>query len=522
MIQSASALQKRYEALKAERQPYLDRARTCAELTLPGLMPKDGHNGSSKLPTPYQSIGAKGVNSLSSRLLMSQLPSNTSFFRLKLTDHDLRALGSEKERGKVEAALASIERTALDEIEAQALRVPMYEAMRHLLVVGNALVVFLPKGGLRVFRLDRYVVLRDPMGSVLEIITQETVSPATLQPELLALLQDSVKGGEEATDVTKEKTLDLYTVMRRKGNGWESSQELRGVFVPNSHRTYPLDKCPWLPLRFNRTDGESYGRGLVEEYYGDLRSLEILTKAIVQGSAAAAKILLLVKPNGSTKIREVKEAENGDIINGQADDVTVLQLNKYADFRVAKELMAEIQQSLSSAFLMNSSIQRKGERVTAEEIRYMAQELEGALGGLYSLLSLELQLPLVRLILADLERRKKIPTLPADKIRPQITTGIEALGRGMEITKLQQFLAMLQPLGPEALAREMNLGDYIDRVGANLGIDTAGLIKTAEEKAQEQQQMQQQMQQAQMLQLAGKAAPALAKGMMDGNRKEGR
>lgn len=523
MIQPASTLQKRYESLKNERQPFLDRARTCAELTLPGLMPKDGHSGSSKLPTPYQSVGAKGVNGLASRLLMSQLPSNTSFFRLKLSDHDLRLLGSEKERGKVEAALASIERTALDEIEAQALRVPLYEVMRHLLVAGNALLTYASKSGARVFRLDRYVVSRDPMGNVLEMLTHETVSPATLPADLQALLQDSTKeGDEDRADVTREKTLDLYTMMRRKGNGWESSQEIRGVFVPNSYRTYPLDKCPWLPLRFNRTDGESYGRGLVEEYYGDLRSLEILTKAIVQGSAAAAKILLLVKPNGSTKIREVKEAENGDIISGQADDVTVLQLNKYADFRVAKELMAEIQQSLSASFLMNSSIQRKGERVTAEEIRFMAQELEGALGGLYSLLSLELQLPLVRLILADLERRKKIPPLPGDKVRPQITTGIEALGRGMEITKLQQFLAMLAPLGPEALQAEMNLGEYIDRVGANLGIDTAGLIKTPEEKQALQQQQQQQMQQQQMMQMAGKAAPAIAKGMMDGNRQEGR
>lgn len=522
MIQSASSIQKRYETLKADRQPFLDRARTCAELTLPGLLPKDGHSGSSKLPTPYQSVGAKGVNSLASRLLMSQLPSNTSFFRLKLTDHDLRALGSEKERGKVEAALASIERTTLDEIEAQALRVPLYEVMRHLLVTGNSLLTYASKQGARVFRLDRFVVQRDPMGQVLEIITHESVSPAALPPDLVGLLQNSVRDGGEPTDLTKEKTLDLYTSMRRKGTGWESSQELRGVFVPNSFRKYPLDKCPWLPLRFNRTDGESYGRGLVEEYYGDLRSLEILTKAIVQGSAAAAKIVLLVKPNGSTSIREVKEAENGAIINGQAEDVTVLQLNKYADFRVAKELIAEIQQSLSSSFLMNSSIQRKGERVTAEEIRFMAQELEGALGGLYSLLSLELQLPLVKLILADLERRKKIPPLPTDTIRPQITTGIEALGRGMEITKLQQFLAMLQPLGPEALASEMNLGEYIDRVGANLGIDTAGLIKTTEEKQELQAQQQQQMQQQQMLQMAGKAAPAIAKGMMDGNRQEGR
>ncbi|WP_416142518.1 portal protein [Escherichia coli] len=47
----------------------------------------------------------------------------------------------------------------------------------------------------------------------------------------------------------------------------------------------------------------------------------------------------------------------------------------------------------------NSAVQRTGERVTAEEIRYVASELEDTLGGVYSILSQELQLPLVRVLL---------------------------------------------------------------------------------------------------------------------------
>lgn len=504
--------------MKAERQPYLDRARQCAELTIPSLFPDEAATGATTFPTPYQSVGAKGLNSLASRLLMTQLPSNAPFFRLKLSDFDIRQLGNDQQRGKVEAALALIERTAIDEIENQALRVPLYEGMRHLLAAGNSLLVYRGEGT-RVFRLDRYVVKRDPMGSVLDMITHEQVAPSTLPKKLLEQIEESNhKGPNQDEDLSTQKSVDLYTHMRRTATGWESYQEIKGRLIPSSRKTYPKDRCPWLPLRFNRVDGESYGRGLVEEYFGDLRSLETLTKAIVQGSAAAAKILLLVKPNGSTKIKEVKEAKNGAAISGDAADVTVLQLNKYADFRVAKDLMGELSQALAAAFLMNSSIQRNGERVTAEEIRTMAQELEGALGGLYSVLALELQLPLVRLLLADLEQRRKIPRLPSDKVKPQITTGIEALGRGAELTKLQQFMSFLQVFGPEVLSREMNVGEYIDRVGANLGIDTAGLIKSPEQKAQDAQQAQAAQQQQGMMDIAGKAAPQIVKGMSDGQR----
>src|SRR5690606_35155338 len=134
-------------------------------------MSEEVSTNANAFSTPYQSIGARGVNSLSSKLLMSQLPSNTPFFRLKVSDADLRLLGNEKERGKAEAGLAIIERTALDEIESQALRVPIYEALRMILVGGNALLVYLPNGKSRVFRLDRYVVKRDPMDNLLEAIT---------------------------------------------------------------------------------------------------------------------------------------------------------------------------------------------------------------------------------------------------------------------------------------------------------------------------------------------------------------
>ena len=148
----------------------------------------------------------------------------------------------------------------------------------------------------------------------------------------------------------------------------------------------------------------------------------------------------------------------------------------------------------------------------------MAQELETALGGVYSILSQEFQLPLVRLLLARLESDGKMPKMPKDSIKPQIVTGLEALGRGQDLNKLAQFLTYLQPLGPQVISQNLNVDDYIDRLGASLGIDTGGLVKSVEEKAQEMQAMQQAQQQAQsqkmMQDMAVKATPQLADQMI--------
>jgi len=348
------------------------------------------------------------------------------------------------------------------------------------------------------------------MGNMLEILTKESVAPLMLPEEVKAMIPP--------TD-TPVKNYDLYTCLKTTDKGFSIYQEVAGIEVPNSRGTFKEDNNPFIPLRFIRIDGEDYGRGFIEEYMGDLRSLEALTQAIVQGSAASAKVLFMVRPNGTTKSKDLSKAPNGAFVNGDSNDVSTLQVQKSGDFRVALETMRMINDRLASAFLLNSSVQRAAERVTAEEVRYMAQELETALGGVYSILSQEFQLPLINLLLNTLVKQGKMPKMPKDSVKPTVVTGIEALGRGQDLNKLATFLQYLQPLGAEVIASEMNLNDYIDRLAASLGIDTSGLIKSEEQKAQEQaiqqQMMQQQMEQQAAMGAAQAAAPQIAKGAME-------
>jgi hypothetical protein len=500
---------KRYSQLEGERDTFLERGREAARLTIPTLLPDEGHSSSTIYSTPYQGIGARGVNNLASKLLLALLPPNSPFFRLTIDDFDLQEIAGDA-RGQVEEGLARIERAAMQEIEGRAIRVPSFEALKLLIVTGNALVYMPKKGGMKVYRPDRYCVKRDAMGNVLEIITKESVAPVMLPEDVQAMLPPSDN---------PKKNLDLYTCVMREGSGWTTKQEVAGMEIPSAKGKYKADQNPFIPLRFIRIDGEDYGRGFIEEYIGDLRSLESLTRAIVQGSAASAKLLFLVRPNGTTKANQLAKAANGTFVTGDANDVSALQVQKAGDFRVALETMRMINDRLASAFLLNSSVQRSAERVTAEEVRFMAQELETALGGVYSILSQEFQMPMINLLLEILQREGKMPKMPKDTVKPTVVTGIEALGRGQDLNKLATFLQYLQPLGAEVIANEMNLGDYIDRLAASLGIDTSGLIKSEEQKMQEQMAQQQAMQQQMLEQtvsgMAQRAAPQLAQGAIE-------
>lgn len=501
----------RWNKFDAVRQRILDRAVRCAQLTIPSLFPDKWHMKDDALPTPYQGFGARGVNNLSSKLLLALMPPNQPFFRLTM---DAQFKANIEQSGfdiqEMDDGLAKLERAIMEHMETTGARIPSFTAIKLLVVTGNALMYIPPKGNTQVFKLHQYVVKRDPSGNVLEIIIRERIHPSALPTEV----RDNISAKDRASD----EPLDIYTHVKRKERFWTVVQEVSGELIESTRGSYKLDDNPWLPLRWARVEGEDYGRGLVEEQIGDLESLESLTKAVVEGAEAAARVIYLLSPNGTTRAKALADAQNLEIINGDANDVTVLSLDKFPDFKVALETIARIETRLSHAFLLNSAAQRKGERVTAEEIRYVAGELEDALGGPYSVLSQEMQLPQVKRYMAQLSKEKSLPTLPSDKVRPVITTGLDALGRGHDLNKLRLFADVLTGVfGPEMMQQRLKPEPFIKRVGTSIGVDVEGLVITDEEFQQQQAQTQQQQA---ALEGAVKAAPTVAKGLIENGQQE--
>ncbi len=497
----------RYDRLSSSRSQFLNAARQASELTLPYLIREDEHTTKSalKLTTPWQSTGAKGVVTLASKLMLALLPPQTSFFKLQVNDINLpEELGPEI-RSELDLSFAKVERTVMESIAESGDRVIVHQALKHLVVAGNAL-IFMSKDGLKLYPLSRYVVDRDGNGNVIEIVTKETISKKLIKqfyPEYVDKSKDSVV--DDHTHIPMDECV-IYTHVKRDNNRWVWHQELDDQILPKSMGKSPLDANPWLVLRFNHVDGEVYGRGRVEEFLGDLKSLEALSQAIVEGSAAAAKVVFTVSPSSTTKPNTLAKAGNGAIIQGRPDDIGVVQVGKTADFSTAYQMIGSLTQRLNEAFLILNV--RDSERTTAEEVRMTQLELEQQLGGLFSLLTVEFLVPYLNRKLNVAQKSGDIPRLPQGGIvRPTIVAGINALGRGQDRESLAQFLTVIaQTMGPDAIAQYINPDEVIKRLAASSGIDVLNLVKSMQELQAEQQQAMQQ-QQAMMAQ---QQAPQMA------------
>jgi hypothetical protein len=482
----------RYDSLSAGRTAFLDIAVQCSELTLPYLIQREEMRTThKKLTQPWQSVGAKAVVTLASKLMLALLPPQTTFFKLQIADEKLGTELPAEIRSELDLSFAKLERMVMDSIAASSDRVTVHQAIKHLVVGGNAL-LFMGKDGIKHYPLNRYVVERDGNGNVIEIVTKELINKDLLPKELT---QDKLMSQDNTVNTMND--VEVYTHCKLQNNRWVWHQEAFDKRIPGTEGKSPKEASPWLVLRFNSVDGENYGRGRVEEFIGDLKSLEALSQAITEGSAAAAKVVFLVSPSSTTKPQTLAKAGNGAIIQGRPDDVAVVQVGKTADFATALQQMQTLERRIAEAFLVLTV--RQSERTTAEEVRLTQLELEQQLGGLFSLLTVEFLVPYLNRKLLVMQRSGELPRYPKNLVKPTIVAGINALGRGQDRESLTNFIMTIaQTIGPEGMMQFLNPDEFIKRLAAAQGIDVLNLVKSMDQQQQEQQAAMEQQQQMEL------------------------
>lgn len=495
-----SSAEEVYNQRATDRQTYLDEAFKSAKLTIPSVIP-DANDIRERAPgirltKPFQSLGARGVNNLSAKLLMALFPSSSSFMRYMPSEDVKDAADAEGDGDltKLQSLLARREGRITTEVETQGLRPKIYQAIRHLLIAGNVLLYKKERKGVQVFPLSAYVVKRDGTGKLLDLIYVEQMDRESITDQRIldALAKESPLPEHVDTKDAERKTVSLWTRVVLESDGkYHSWQEACREKVEGTDEYFKPELLPWLVLRYTSIDGEDYGRGFVEEYRGDLTSYEQLSRDVQFASANAAKVVWRINPASVLKPKKFIEAGNGTAVLGDKDDVEALRLDKGGDMQVAILTMDRLEKSLSASFLLGSSFQRNGERVTAEEIRRLAQELEDTLGGTFSLFSQELQLPLALLIEAELIRTKDgFEPLPKDSVRVAVVTGLAAIGRNQELERFVTGLnltAQASQVFP-GLADHCEEAEVARRIWQGAGVDTDGLMKSSQKVAQERQE----------------------------------
>ena len=494
MAEQLVSIAERYGQLESDKSATSDRAEQCAELTLPYAFVEENSTSQSNLNRGYtQGFGAQLVNHLVGKLALTILPPSQPFYRFSPTQEamDAVAQGDPNKKFEIEKILATKEEGVLRGINKSNFRSSLYPALRLAVITGNCIIEKLDEG-YKVINLRDYVIKRDFKGKVVEFIIREKLDNETVPEEFKAGIKEEDEGD-----------IELFTSVTLEDGSYVMRQEMLGEMV-GTEQTFKKFSEKFIDVGWNKIDGEDYRRSFVEDHLGTLIALEKLTTAVFEGIAESLKIVKLVNPNGQTAYEDYIEADHGDAIIGQEGDVTEITSGKTQDLMVAKQLIDEMKQELAKAFLVTGAAIRHSERTTAEEVSLVAAEVEASLGGIYTAISDDIQRPIVE------QQMKALKVEGGDDVDVIITTGVQALGRNVEMSKIRnvmQELAMFGNIvGPEEIQRSVNADAVIAAIIANSGVASKEFIysqmqKDEKEIAQKEDQLAMQMAQGGMPQL---------------------
>jgi hypothetical protein len=244
----------------------------------------------------------------------------------------------------------------------------------------------------------------------------------------------------------------------------------------------------WRFLTWNLKDGNNYGTGLVEDYAADFASLSTLSQAQITGAVLASEFRWLINPSGMTKVEDFQNSENGSALPGMEGDVALVANSKPGDLQVVGSVVQDYIGRIGRGFLLGSAATRQAERVTAEEIRMQAQELETSFGGTYSSIAVGMQLPLAAWLLRNVNL-----TVKGTKLKLAIITGLDALSRSGDLDSLRAALNDLAQLGLiKQQVPELNSRAITSAILAGHGVPAAKYLLSEEQVAAQQQAAQQQ------------------------------
>lgn len=95
---------------------------------------------------------------------------------------------------------------------------------------------------------------------------------------------------------------------------------------------------------------------------------------------------------------------------------------------------------------------------------------------------------MVKVLLSQLQAAGIIPELPDGAVEPSVATGLEAIGRGQDLQKLDDFIQIATAIGQLAEDTDINVRTLKQRAANALGIDSDGLLLSLEELQQKQAQ----------------------------------
>ena len=505
-----AAMFKKEDSLRWES---LNIARRCAALTKPSACPTARARKDAALPMNFQAIGGRGVNNLEGLVYLAMFGGDGPFFELSpavdvrydesIPPDDMNFILDDLFRRELMAVslLESVSFSDRTNRRQQAFQTNKRAVVSQFITTGDALERMNHDYSISVFQRAKYVTDRDTTGNVNWHITEEDIDPLAMSEEDYHAAGFKENQFADTLPAERMKLMHTFPEWNPQSKLWVIKQEVNGIVINTSED----EVTPFFSTPFMLEAGDNYGHGLVEQNLGDLSSLDALMEKLLDFAAAFSKVNPVIDSNEMTLTAKHLEKKSGTplrakVRGGRVESVAWLKPDNSPQFRMVSEHAKFLTSELGKAFLIESAVTPQKERVTAEQVRRIASELEGTLSG-YGPVATSQHVQTVRRTLWQMSRDLLVGPLDEDLYEIRVKSGTATLQRDRQRAKLfnlPQFIQML----PEKAQRKIDFGVLLDASVRLSGLDIPGLIRNDEDVAAEIRVEQQQAAQVQAQQKA--------------------
>lgn len=484
-------ISEKYKKLENNKSSYITRAENISALTLPKVFPAEGTNDGD-LTFPNQSLGSIGVTTLVSKLMLILFPP-TGISKLSIDELTISQKNSAinlakniysnlemDENLKIEymkqlddeiinssslkTALRLLEKK-IDTIINKDILGKISTALMHFVVTGNFCIYIDKDFSSRLYTLRNFVSDRDREGNLIEVIAFDTINFSSLNEE-----QQNFYLKETGKNIEDIKDIKIYTHSKKiNSKKYEIKEYLDDVEI----KTFNTKNNPMIVPFTDFESGNIYNYGISNEIFSDLNSLDQLTKNTKDVSAAASRIIFLAKQGSLNMIKDLVKAKNLDFVYGDKEKISTLQVDKLNDLQIVNLEKQEITKRIYSFFLMNSAASRDGERVTKYEIQKVISDIDAAFGNLYSILSRQIQLPIVEIILEYLSGEGDLKGLVPDDLEINVISIKDKLAKEANLNNINY---LIQSAGNMGVVKRLNSENILREICNTIDVSFADLI----------------------------------------------
>lgn len=470
---SKKTLEAQFNELQGQRSQVLDRMYYHAGMTIPSLFPDRYYSGtiqSHDINSLYSNKAGRNVMLLAAFIVTALYPPNDiPFFELVIDD----SVGAETKQALIDP-VAEAERAILNRLQVSNFREALFTAIQHSEVMGDSLIHQVDKEKFKTYHPAHFQIRRDGTGEIQEYWTVDFMVTDLLPDDLKNIKR---KSGND----TKGMRERLYTRVYKDGEKWKVEREFREEIYERG--TYEV--LPYFHFGWTRVAGEDYSRSIVEENIGTIVSLELTTKALVEGTVAGSEGRILLDPGSTTTADDFIGTDNWSIITARPGSVDAWQPQVGSSLQVALAAKAQYEAELDEAFMTRSAGELTGERVTAFQTNQVVSERNRGLGGILATLEQNIEGVIRRTIHLLTKDNFFTPELEAalneKELIVSVASGIDAMGRQMDTLRIEQILTLLSSTQDPEIHEVFKKGNLVRAYARNSGMDMTEFTNSEDE-----------------------------------------